>query len=92
MLKYETPSWFYGDKRVDYGTCGVSVCPRTPPRGMLQWPFHYDNSSMYVAVGDINYIAESIVLGKSMHLDVERMGLHNMRMMYNLLLNGVSAR
>ena len=74
MLKYETPSWFYGDKRVDYGTCEVSVCPRTPPRGMLQWPFHYDNSSMYAAVGDMNYIAESIVLGKSTYASRCRKG------------------
>ena len=30
---------------------------------------------MYAAVGDINYIAESVVPGKSMHLDGERVGL-----------------
>ena len=37
--------------------------------------FHYDDSSMYAAVGDINYIAESIVLGKSKRLDGESVGL-----------------
>ena len=42
---------------------------------MLRWPFHYNNSSMYAAVGDINYIAKSIVPGKCMHLDGERVGL-----------------
>ena len=30
---------------------------------------------MYAAVGDINYIAESIVLGKSKRLDGESVGL-----------------
>ena len=64
MLKYETPSWFYGDKRVDYGIREVSVCPRTPPRGMLRRSFHYDDSSMYAAVGDISYISESVIPGK----------------------------
>ena len=68
MLKCETPSWFYREKQVDYGICVVSVCAWTPPRGMLLFymrPFHYQDSSMYVAVGDINYIAESVVRGKS---------------------------
>ena len=37
--------------------------------------FHYDDSLMYAAVGDINYIAESIVLGKSKRLDGESVGL-----------------
>ena len=75
MLKYDTPSWFYGDKQVDYGICELSVCPRTPPKGMLRRPFHYDDSSMYAAVGDISYIAESVVPGKSKRLDGESMGL-----------------
>ena len=65
MLKCETPSWFYGEKRVDYRIREVSVCQRTPPREMLRRPFHYDDSSMYAAVGDINYIAESVVPGTS---------------------------
>ena len=75
MLKYETPSWFYGEKRADYGIRKVSVCPRTPPRRMLRRPFHYNDSSMYAAVGDISYIAESVVPGKSKRLDGESMGL-----------------
>ena len=61
MLKYETPSWFYGEKRVDYGIRVVNVCPRTPPRGMLRRPFYYDDSWMYAVVGDISYIVESAV-------------------------------
>ena len=65
MLKYETPSWFYGEKQIDYEIHEVSVGPRTPPRGMLWRPFHYDDSSMYAAVGDINYIVESVVPEKS---------------------------
>ena len=64
MLKYEMPSWFYGDKRVDYGIREVSICPRTPPKGMRRRPFRYVHSWMYVAVGDISYIAESVVSGK----------------------------
>ena len=64
MLKYETPSWFYGDKRVDYGIHEVSVCPQTPPKGMRRRPFRYDDSWMYSAVGAISYIAESVVPGK----------------------------
>ena len=75
MLKYETPSWFYGEKRVDYGIHEVSVCPLTPSRGMLRRPFHYDDGSMYAAVGDINYIAESVVPGKSKRLAGESVGL-----------------
>ena len=74
MLKYETPSWFYRDKRVDYGIREVSVCPRTPPKGMCRRPFRYDDSSMYAAVGDISYIAESVVPGKQ-SLDGESVGL-----------------
>ena len=61
MLKYKMPSWFYGDKRVDYGIRKVSICPQTPARDMQRQPFHYHDSSMYEAMGDINYIAESIV-------------------------------
>ena len=64
MLKYEIPSWFYGEKRIDYGIREVSVCRRTPPKGMLRRPIHYDDSSMYAAVGDISYIAESVVPGE----------------------------
>ena len=75
MLKYEMPSWFYGEKRVDYGIHEVSVCPRILPRGMLLRPFHYDDSSMYSAVGDIGYIAESVVPGKSKRLTGKSMGL-----------------
>ena len=48
------PSWASGGKQVDCRIRQVSVCPRTPPRRMLQWPFHYNDSLMYVAVGDIN--------------------------------------
>ena len=87
MLKYETPSWFYGEKRVDYGIREVSVCPRTPSRGMLRRPFHYDYGSMYVAVGDINYIAESVVPGKSKRLAGESVGLrYPIRQLRNTLL------
>ena len=75
MLKYETPSWFYGDKRVDYGICEESVCPRAPPKGMFRRPFHYDDSSMCAAVGDISYISDSVVPGKSKRLDGESMDL-----------------
>ena len=75
MLKCETPSWFYGGKGVDYGIREVRVCPQTPPRGMLRRPFHYNDSSMYVAVGNISYIAESVVQGKSKRLDGESVGL-----------------
>ena len=42
---------------------------------MLQRPFHYDNSSMYVAMGGMNYMAENIILGNSKHLSGESMGL-----------------
>ena len=42
---------------------------------MLRRPFHYDDSSMYAAVGDISYIAESVVPGKSKRLDGESVGL-----------------
>ena len=62
-------------KGVDYGSREVSVCPRTPPREMLRRSFHYDDSSMYAAVGDISYIAESVVPGKSKRLDGESVGL-----------------
>ena len=55
---------FYRDKRIDYGIRKVSGCLQTPPRGMLLPLFYYDDSSMYAAVGDINYIAESVVRGK----------------------------
>ena len=75
MLRYETPSWFYGDKRVDYGICEVSVCPRTNPKGMLRRPFHYDDSSMYATVGSISYIAESVVPGRSRCIDGKSVGL-----------------
>ena len=37
--------------------------------------FHYDDSSIYAAVGDMNYIAESVVLGKNKCLDGESVGL-----------------
>ena len=53
----------------------VSICPRTPPRGMLRQPFHYNDSLMYAAVGDISYIAESVVLGKSKCLNGKSVGL-----------------
>ena len=52
-------------KRVDYVIREVSTCPQTPPRGMLQQPFRYGDSSMYASVGDINNIVESVVPGKS---------------------------
>ena len=57
--------------RVDYGIRQVSVCPRTPLRRVQLRPFHYDDSLMYAAVGDINYIVESVVSGKGKHLDGE---------------------
>lgn len=38
---------------------------------MLQRPFRYDDNSMYVAVENINYAAESIVPGESNRLDGE---------------------
>ena len=41
---------------------------------MLQWSFHYDDSSMYVAVGDISYIAESIVPGKQYESQCRKRG------------------
>ena len=62
-------------KRVDYGIGEVSVCPRTPARGCSDGLFYYNDSSMYAAVGDINYIAGSVVLGKSRRLDGERVCL-----------------
>ena len=66
ILKYKMPSCFYGEKWVDYGICKVSVCPQTPPKGILRQHFHYDDSSMYVC--DCGWyklcIAESVVLGK----------------------------
>ena len=80
MLKYETPSWFYGDKRVDYGIREVSVCPRTPPKGMLRRPHHYDDSSMYAAVGDISYIAESVVPGKQSESRWRKRGPQDIRL------------
>ena len=42
---------------------------------MLRCPFHYDDGSMYAAVGDINYIAESVVPGNSKCLAGESVGL-----------------
>ena len=75
MLKYETPSWFYGGIRLDYGIREVNVCPQTPPGGMLRRPFRYDDSSMYAAVLDISYIAESVVPGVSESLDGGIIGL-----------------
>ena len=84
MLKYETPSWFYGEKLVDYGIHEVSVCPRTPPKGILRRPFHYDDSSMYAAVGYISYIAEGVVPGKSKRLAGESVGLHRVVIPGNL--------
>ena len=60
------PSWFYGEKWVDYGICKVSVCPQTPPKGILRQHFHYDDSLMYVC--DCGWyklcMTESVVLGK----------------------------
>ena len=41
---------------------------------MLRRPFNYDDSSMYAAMGDISYIAESAVPGKSKPLDGKSMG------------------
>ena len=52
----------------------LCICSRLV-REMLQRPFHYDDSSMYVAVGGMNYMAESIILGNSKHLGGESMGL-----------------
>ena len=37
--------------------------------------FHYDDSLMYAAVGDMNYIAEIVVSEKSKHLNGESVGL-----------------
>ena len=34
-------------------------------KGDAAMAFHYDDSSMYAAVGDINYIADSVVPGKA---------------------------
>ena len=44
-------------------------------KGDATMAFHYDDSSMYAAVGDINYIVESVVLGKSKRLNGESVGL-----------------
>ena len=54
---------------------------------MLRRPFHYDNSSMYAAVGDINYIVESVVTWKSIHLDSERVGLKISDLTHRLIKN-----
>ena len=75
MLKYETPSWFYGRKRLDYGISDVNVCPQTSPEVMLQWPFCYNDSPMYAVVLDISCIAESVVPEVSERLDGEGIGL-----------------
>ena len=80
MLKYETPSWFYGKKRVDYGIREVAICPRTPPKGMQRRPHHYDDSSMYAAVGDISYIAESVVPGKQSESRWRKRGPQDIRL------------
>ena len=53
----------------------VSVCPQTLSRGMLRRTFHYDDSSMYAAMGDINYLAKSIVPGKNKRLAGESVSL-----------------
>ena len=46
---------------------------------MLRRPFHYGDGSMYVAVGDISYIEESIVLGKSKRLAGKSVGPKDIR-------------
>ena len=77
ILKYKMTFWFYGKKWVDYRIHKVSVCPWTPPKGMLRQHFHYDDSSMYVC--DCEWyklcMAESVVLGKNKHLYGENVGL-----------------
>ena len=42
---------------------------------MLRQPFHYRLSFMYMAVSDISYIAESVVLGVGKWLSGEIVGL-----------------
>ena len=44
-------------------------------KGDATMAFHYDDSLMHAAVGDINYIAESIVLVKSKRLYGKSVGL-----------------
>ena len=43
--------------------------------GMLQRPFQYNDSSMYAAVGDIDYVVGSIIPGKSKCLNGGSVGL-----------------
>ena len=98
MLKYETPSCFYKEKCVDYEIRKVSICPQTTSKGVLQRTLHYNDSSMYAAVGDINYIAESVVQGKtkrlhgkSVSLKISNLTIAQYVQDINLLPNDVSA-
>ena len=74
MLKYDAPSWFYGEKRLDYRIREVNGCVITPPEGMVRRPFRYDDTSMYAAVSDLNYIAKNVVPGESQSFDGESLG------------------
>ena len=63
---------------------------------LFMQPFHYHDSSMYVAVGDIKYIAESIVWGKSKCLNGVGLKISVLTIVQyvddvNLLPNDVSA-
>ena len=53
----------------------MNIYPLTPPGGMLRRPFRYNESLMYSAVLDINYVAESVVPGVDESLDGEIIGL-----------------
>ena len=61
--------------RRDYEIREADGCARTPPGAMLRRPFCYCCSFMYVAVFDINYTAESVVLGEGKRLGSENVGL-----------------
>ena len=71
MLNYGAPSGNCrrADKIMEFRR--QMFCPQTPPGAMLQQPFRYRCSFMYVAVCDIKDIAEGIVLGKRKWLNGE---------------------
>ena len=66
---------FTEESQLDYGICREVGCPLTPPGEMVRRLLCYRLSSKYSAVGDISYVAESVILGDRRRLDGERMGL-----------------
>ena len=75
MLKYKRASGFTGKVSRLRNSQGKRLCVNSFKGDAATAHFHYHDSSVYVAVGDVSYIEESVVLGKSKRLDGESMAL-----------------